>query len=723
VIFYPESCLGGWVNPSHAQGKPETTSNTDESEFNADNSAILPKNTDAEMYCGNFRGTFDATTKPTKILVSLSLTKGADLLLQNTIVSDSFASSAQQILDTSSTTDLSFTFASTSVSSTTDQVPASDVIGTTTIGGTSADASSVSGSSTETSSELPVVSPSTPTSTLDNVIDVVKSSIDSLFNISLPQTPVQTDTVVVPPPQENNQEQTAPTSFNSKDSSIFSAFFEKVFAETTGEVEAATGSSATTQVLLIENTESGSNAVVASDTSLFATTSTSTMVDMQVVDATSTATSSIKQGNDDTMQNNFLEVLYTFDGITWNSLGTLNEISMKYRTFEIPLDATSTWNDMVQLQIKVVAKRHLDETPTVYLDAIKAEVMFQSTISHEHPDFARDTILKDEVVDGVRILTIINSDTNKEEIWYMQANDSLAEVHATTTLQNSSTTSTVISDATSTATSSNQFAHELFATSSIVIDSSSKELVTATSATNTEAIQIQKNQQVKPVWKKYQGDITTFDTVQDVLVAIKEQEKKEILIEEVDTLKVPDFAVDIIKRIKGIFLNKVLVQVERIVVSTSTDGSTTTYSIPELWLYDPNNSTQEKISIHGTTTSFVTVSNEYPIGVKGEYVLWLSSEKNIAYAYNVLTKEITQEDVPKYDPSRGERGEIHFADMPWKVIVGSEGFSFYSDVTGEVFSDEDSRLAEQLRHKVGLDAVLDKEELSGLNLPVEVDQK
>jgi hypothetical protein len=302
---------------------------------------------------------------------------------------------------------------------------------------------------------------------------------------------------------------------------------------------------------------------------------------------------------------------------------------MKYRTFEIPLDATSTWNDMVQLQIKVVAKRHLDETPTVYLDAIKAEVMFQSTISHEHPDFARDTILKDEVVDGVRILTIINSDTNKEEIWYMQANDSLAEVHATTTLQNSSTTSTVINDATSTATSSNQFAHELFATSSIVIDSSSKELVTATSATNTEAIQIQKNQQVKPVWKKYQGDITTFDTVQDVLVAIKKQEKKEVLIEEVDTLKVPDFAVDIIKRIKGIFLNKVLVQVERIVVSTSTDGSTTTYSIPELWLYDPNNSTQEKISIHGTTTSFVTVSNEYPIGVKGEYVLWLSSEKNI----------------------------------------------------------------------------------------------
>ena len=84
-VFYPETCLGGWVNPNNAQGEQQTTSNGDEAQFTKENSAILPKNTNAEMYCGNFKGKFDTTTKPTKIIVALALTKGPELTHEDLI--------------------------------------------------------------------------------------------------------------------------------------------------------------------------------------------------------------------------------------------------------------------------------------------------------------------------------------------------------------------------------------------------------------------------------------------------------------------------------------------------------------------------------------------------------------------------------------------------------------------------------------------------------------
>lgn len=93
TVFHPETCLGGWINPRNAEGEPETTSNGDPSQFTESNSAILPKNTNADIYCGNFRGEVDQATTPTKILVSLALTPGKELLLETTIQGETFASS------------------------------------------------------------------------------------------------------------------------------------------------------------------------------------------------------------------------------------------------------------------------------------------------------------------------------------------------------------------------------------------------------------------------------------------------------------------------------------------------------------------------------------------------------------------------------------------------------------------------------------------------------
>jgi hypothetical protein len=443
-IFYPDTCLGGWINPQYAQGEQETTSNGDESQFTKKNSAILPKNTNAEMYCGNFKGAFIKDTRPTKIIVSLALTKGADLLLEDTIESGSFASSSLQILDTASTTDVSFTLTEgSSTSATTTAVTASS---TSDGSSTASTTEQSSGSTTVESSTSSVVSPSSPevvtaspdgqnvtSSIVNGIIESLKDTVKTLFSSDATDS-AKTDTVVVPPPAPEPapvetpdpsptpapETTPAPTSLlKPLQDSFIALFFQKVWAETAdGGTTTDTvvtenpidfGTAASTSMIIdASSTRSSSTLESVTDTSS-STLTEATTSDVSVASST---------GDTNQFQNNFLEVMYTFDGVTWVSLGELNEISMKYRNFEIPVTATTSWNDMNRLQVKIISKKQVDETPTVYLDAIKVDVLYEVVIPRPHPDFGRDIILNDKSSDGARVVNIVNSDTGASQIWY-----------------------------------------------------------------------------------------------------------------------------------------------------------------------------------------------------------------------------------------------------------------------------------------------------------------
>lgn len=70
VSLYPENCLGGWQNPTLAQGKPDA-SNIDE--FSKNNSALL-SNSNAEIFCGSFAGDMpDENIIPLKFSLKLSM--------------------------------------------------------------------------------------------------------------------------------------------------------------------------------------------------------------------------------------------------------------------------------------------------------------------------------------------------------------------------------------------------------------------------------------------------------------------------------------------------------------------------------------------------------------------------------------------------------------------------------------------------------------------------
>ncbi len=480
-IFYPENCLGGWINPQHAQGEPETDSNGDETQFTKENSAVLPKNTEAQMYCGNFKGTFDTATKPTKIVVSLSLTKGPDLTSEEMLeLGTTLASTSVSVLDIASST------ASTTqlVASSTDQTQATSTLqidtSTTTIGAstttedtTATTSIQADGTSTAQSIETAIATPGATKkegpSVLDGIIQSVQDTIDVIFKTTTEKKD-QTDTVVVPvpvveekpkdeQPQETVGENASTTSMvpiqTKVASYITSHFIDTVFAQEAAEIptestptesepaqvqaeqpttpvvvkeESAPEVTASTQVetetvpvqMTVDSssTDNLSTDISVSSTTLVISTSSEQESVHEVSESVTDEESQIlNDGNQ--FQNNFLDVLYSFDGITWTSLGELNEISMKYRTFEIPVTATTSWGKLQQLQIKVEAKKLETETPTVYLDGIKVDVLFETPTQHEHPDFNRDTILMDKNDGGnIRVVSIINSDTNTNEIWY-----------------------------------------------------------------------------------------------------------------------------------------------------------------------------------------------------------------------------------------------------------------------------------------------------------------
>ena len=706
-VFYPENCLGGWVNPQYAEGEEQTTSNGDVSQFTKNNSAVLPKNTNAEMYCGNFKGKFNQATKPTKIIVSLALTKGDDLLLEDTLESGVVSSSSLEAITSSSTVSTSTI----------------DILILASSTATSTYESTTSSTATDI---VPTVTGTQPTplqdttSAIGSMMQSVKDGINSIFeNNKTPSS--QTDTVVVPldttpnhqtPPvtPAPSQSDQSPTSYVPEIYTKISAhFFQKAFAqESSLDVQEVTDlplkdTSLDTHKDIVTSPDATSSSESLSKiidsvpvASLDATTSVDIMISTSTEDtasstesvASTTETVVTTPTNDTHFENNFLEVFYTFDGVDWVSLGQLNEISMKYRTFEIPVLASTTWKDMSHLQIKVVATRHDQDTPTVYLDGIKVEVLYESELTHVHPDFARDTILKDETMEGIRIVTIINSENSLQEIWYTYL-DPMSDERAI------EASSTIVS----TSTDLIQLREDLATSTESTTSPTKVENASSTGSTTPFVLNVPKHG-----WKKYLGTDLTLST--KILVeAIKKQEFVE---QEENRDVLPDFASDTVKRLKGTFFQSVVVQIERTIQDVTRD---------ELWLYDLDKNTEEKIGEASSTT----ITPESPLGIKDGYLFWISVDKTLVYAYDLNNRVVSSKLLPVFDPSKGQRAEINFDNFQWKVIVGGNGFSFYSKDTGEVFSDENSQAVAILRQKLGLDAVMSKEEQGNLGLPVEAD--
>ena len=198
----------------------------------------------------------------------------------------------------------------------------------------------------------------------------------------------------------------------------------------------------------------------------------------------------------------------------------------------------------------------------------------------------------------------------------------------------------------------------------------------------------------------YATETTATTTTEEIIESTDELAKEPVSKEKVAEIP-PDFSLDAItiKEIKGVILNAVVVRIER-------------NQQNELWLFDVESGRQENIGLE------TSIAPDFPIGLKGGFVFWLSQDRHTLFAFNPESKIRLQKPVPAFDPANGERARIKFLEIPWEVIVGAEDFYFFSRRTGEVFSDGDSSVAELFRQKYNLDNHLTNEELSDLGLSV-----
>ncbi len=722
ATFYPSSCLGGWNNPQHAEGESQVKNNDSSELFVVENSAVLPKETYAEIYCGGFTGEVEQNTQPIKMMVSFSwAAKGLEAvngsvasLSGDTATTTAVSSSTATTEGATSSIGTLLTGSSTLASSTESSITAEASSTSSLVTASTTDAEAGASTTLETEGQVTISEKSD--TLLGSVLDVVSNVIDTVFGN---ETSQEASTTTVQGPATNvtennnqiveqpiNNEVTSPAAQEEKVliesgasetqepavnpvsykdfifEKLSSVFLTKAFAEEiSSEADVATSSLENTDTIapLIPVTDINSATSTTSSTSYDsenATTSTSTM--LSVGEATTTDSGA--------PTNEFLEVLYSFDGVTWSSLGQVDEDSIKYRTFEIPVNASTSWNDVGLLQIKVESIQNGKEKPVIYMDGVKVEVLYETPITHEHPDFKRDTILHDEIVNGIRMVRIINNDTNKEEVWYMHPEEIV--VASTTLTQEVVTAST-------TATST------LNASSTIILPqisaSSTANSTTSTTTVNIVTLPENEDRVIRPsdkknVWMKLESDEVAAKGIEAIVKEIQEQERKK-------EFMLPDFSKDFIKKIQGKDVNAVLVQIEQ-------EGK------DSIWLFDVESDTQEKIDKDGATT----FSKTYPFGMKGDNVFWLSEDGAIVYMYNVVTKKLDHILLPAFDTSLGERARVTFEGFAWEVIVGSDQFSFFSAETGEVFSDDNLSVSEAFRVKEKLDTFLSREAVEGLQL-------
>lgn len=312
AIFYPNSCLGGWENVTKATGKPETEEGGIFSDLT---SALLPANSVADVYCGDFKGDIPESTVPQKLVLRIAWSKDGQMLGTTTIESSNFASSTQEILDTPAST------TPVIVSTTTD----------------------FQQDNVATSSPEDITPTSTPTSStiVHSIIAFLERFVEPAFaQEDVTATPVDTP----PAPSETPAVETAPV----------------VHVETTeGTAIVPTIDTPATATDTSAITTATTTEITATSTDNSSATGTTDTVVSQDIHASSTA---------------LFEVQYTFDGKNWNVLARVGQNELQSSQFEIPLDASSTWGDLSHLQISIKRLTTVDDTLTIYLDGMLLEV-------------------------------------------------------------------------------------------------------------------------------------------------------------------------------------------------------------------------------------------------------------------------------------------------------------------------------------------------------------
>jgi len=318
--LYPQTCLGGWDNVAQAEGVP-SLDGSDYSAYDDSNSASV-SNALSQIYCGDFEGDIPSDTEPVKVTLTLSWAV-RHTQPPTVITGDSFASSTSDILESTTSAD-ELIIVSTSTPPTEDtapaaQPPSSDAAPDTT---TTPGATAPDSNSISAPDSTPA-----PSDTPDNA----------------PQIP---DTAPAPAPDTAPADPATPAP--SGDSQSFAPQLMRVFG-------------AFAPPRAYAQTE-------------------------QPASASSSAGDELGTSTPDEAQNapdGIVEVLYTLDGTTWNSIAVVPASAFSSTSFDIPTSDIHTWDDLSKLQIEIRTISSVDPATTIYLDGMHIDVAYANEQTKE----------------------------------------------------------------------------------------------------------------------------------------------------------------------------------------------------------------------------------------------------------------------------------------------------------------------------------------------------
>lgn len=328
ATLYPTTCLGGWENPQHAEGEPDSQDG-----YTRENSAVL-SDAQAQIFCSGFSGNLPEEMVHTSVTLHMvwgertvaPIAEAPSEQATTTIVADeSLASTTDEILNLP------------------DDVPAEIVV--------------------------PLEPVDEPAAESTETQDVVPEEVTPVEPEPTPEPEPVSEPVPEPEPAPEPEPEPEPA---PSEPTVFDFFVTRVHAQELTEAAPVPEESQVEEPVEELEIEPQVEATVETPVS-------ESTIEEPVPEATTEDVAVPVEENSD-----MLEVLYTLDGIHWYTLAKVDDLYAD-RVFEIPATAFATAADISKLQIAVhTLPTTLDRDP-VYLDALWLEVAYQELEEPEPP--------------------------------------------------------------------------------------------------------------------------------------------------------------------------------------------------------------------------------------------------------------------------------------------------------------------------------------------------
>lgn len=320
IFFYPQNCLGSFINPEKAQGEPEVN-NPDL--INESNSAVYLGGF-KEIYCGNFQGPVnEGEIQNITLKFNMVLT---DERKEAPIIETTSPKSLIEKIIPSRTIEIINTSTDNTQTDTNEIQKATEEINT---------------DKTETNKETTTTPENSPTT------ETPQSFFYKLVFAQETQ-PTANETQNAANSTQTAADETR-TNVNDNNSELMRTDGNEVRTSSQeGSYEFASDSTTTTSDEIQSST--------TSTTSTETTTSTS-----------ETSTTSAPQIF------NYFDVFYTLDGVNWQYLGSITNQNWQNISFSIPVN---DWLTVSKIQIKLQSNPALENIPYLYLESMNLEVEY-----------------------------------------------------------------------------------------------------------------------------------------------------------------------------------------------------------------------------------------------------------------------------------------------------------------------------------------------------------